>query len=143
MVFGFRIIMKLRRVVFRENMKKYIYTIIVFLVIFLMFYLSKIESERFPYLSDYNEKFSGIVEKNVWGQAGVKRIAFKDKTIFYVESSFISDTVKGDQLILKRWDQKILNRFLLYGDSVAKPQNSDTVFVYRNQIEYVFVNRLQ
>lgn len=108
-----------------------------------MFIISKAESQRFPYLSNYSEKFSGIVEKSVWGQGGSKRVTFKNKTIFSVESDYRSDTVKDEQLYLKRWDQKILNRFLLYGDSIVKPKNSDTVFVYRNRIEYIFVYRLE
>lgn len=66
---------------------------------------------------------------------------FKDRHRFGIQSSYISDTIKEDQLKLKEWEQKSIIYFLQPGDSVFKTKNSDTVFVYRNNITYTFIDR--
>ena len=123
-------------------MKKNIIVLLVALIsVPIIKQIADIRSNQYPYLFEYKNSFSGVVIKNRIGMAGTRQILFKDKSTFYIGSSYKSDTVKGEQLKLKRWDQKILNMFLQYGDSIFKHENSDTIFVYRNGIEYTFIDR--
>lgn len=106
-----------------------------------MIKIVNITNDQYPDFFEYKNTFSGIVIKNGIGMAGTRVISFKDKSIFYVGSLYKSDTVKGEQLKLKKWNQKTLNVFLQYGDSIFKRKNSDTIFVYRNGIEYTYIDR--
>lgn len=125
-----------------KSMKKYIIVLFIILVcILIMIQIVNISNNQYPDFFEYKNTFSGIVIKNRIGMAGTRVISFKDKSIFHVGSLYKSDTVKGEQLKLKKWDQKTLNIFLQYGDSVFKRENSDTIFVYRNGIEYTFIDR--
>lgn len=104
----------------------------------LLYFLKNRDVSFFDY---YEKEFSGVVVKNSFGPAAAKRITFRDGTIFNISSSFTSDTIKREQLRMKEWDRNLLSKFLMYGDSIFKPQGSDTVFVYRKGIEYIFIDR--
>ena len=93
------------------------------------------------FFSIYKKEYRGIVTKVESGMSGSILATFKDRHRFGIQSSYISDTIKEDQLKLKEWEQKSIIYFLQPGDSVFKTKNSDTVFVYRNNITYTFIDR--
>lgn len=92
-------------------------------------------------INSYKDDFSGIVKECDDGMAGSKIVTFEDEKVFNIHSLYESDTPKGDQLKLKEWEQNSITYLLQPGDSVFKTKNSDTIFVYRNDIVYIFINR--
>lgn len=117
------------------------YGVMIILMIVMMVVAAKEDSEKYPSLHDYKGRFTGVVKEKAMGQAGSMAVLFCDKKVFYIGHLYESDTVKEEQLKLKEWEQNSLNSFLQYGDSVSKPKDSDTVFVYRKGIEYIFIDR--
>lgn len=93
------------------------------------------------YLSNLKKEFRGVVKRNESDFGGARMITFENGTRFSVDPYYKSDTIKNEQLELKKWDQNMLNMFLQPGDSLFKIKNSDTIFVYRNNIEYTFIDR--
>lgn len=98
-------------------------------------------ASREVYLSNYKNEISCFVLQNKMGSAGSRIIQFEDGLVLYISPDYKSDTTKYDQIKLKKWHQRSLNKFLQRGDSIFKRQNSDTVYVYRNDIEYIFINK--
>ncbi len=94
------------------------------------------------YLHKYNKDFHGIITKKETGTGGNRFVSFDNGYTFIIISYYRSDIVKDEQLKLDdKWFRNSLNMFLQYGDSIFKRSHSDTVYVYRKDIEYVFINR--
>lgn len=96
------------------------------------------ESESF---FTHKKEFSGIVKEITDGMMGSKIVTFNNGAIFNIDSHYKSDIIRDDQIKLQKWEQYSINGLLQAGDSVFKTKNSDTIFVYRNNIEYIFINR--
>jgi len=104
------------------------------------FYYQRNVTELRP-ISDYQEVFSGIVTDISIRSGGSISVTFNNGEYFHLSQFYLSDTVKNEQLYLKEWDQNSLNIFLHSGDSIYKPYDSDTIFLYRKGIEYIFIDR--
>lgn len=126
----------------KENRTIYVfYGVIVLMAFVFVIFISKIDSDGYSSLREFEKCFVGIVKEKSYGQAGSMIVLFLDKSVFNIGSFYKSDTIKDEQLKLKEWEQNSLNEFLIPGDSVFKPLGADTVFVYRKGIEYIFIDR--
>lgn len=117
------------------------YGIIITIIIGFFIWSISLTPDPNGFFSTYKKEYRGIVTKIESGGGGSVFATFKDRRRLGIHSSYISDTIKEDQLKLKEWGQKDLTYFLQPGDSVFKTKNSDTVFVYRNNIVYTFIDR--
>jgi hypothetical protein len=122
--------------------KRYIF-IGVMLLLFILFFIwmGQLSPDPNGFFTTYKKRFSGIIKECTDGMSGSKIIIFKNQYIFIIDDRYKSDTIKDDQLKLQKWGQNLLTYFLQPEDSVFKTKNSDTVFVYRNGTEYIFINR--
>ena len=94
------------------------------------------------YLHNYNKDFHGIISKNETGTGGNRLVSFDNGYTFIIISYYRSDMVKDEQLKLDdNWFRNSLNIFLQRGDSIFKPQSTDTIYLYRKGIEYIFINK--
>ncbi len=140
MGFGRRDISILNEVVTKKQV--YIFYSIMFSVFIGIFIWSMtLTPDPNGFFSTYKKEYRGIVTKVEDGGGGSVFAIFKDRRRLGIQSSYISDTIKEDQFKLKEWGQKYLTYLLQPGDSVFKTKNSDTVFVYRNNVVYTFIDR--
>lgn len=117
------------------------YGIIFSLCIGLFIWSMSLTPDPNGFFSTYKKEYRGIVTKVERGMKGGKLVTFKDRRRLGVHYLYESDFPKEDQLKLEEWKQRSIIYFLQPGDSVFKTKNSDTVFVYRNNIVYTFIDR--
>lgn len=141
MGFGRRDISILNEVVTKKQV--YIFYSIMFSVFIGIFIWSMtLTPDPNGFFSTYKKEYRGIVTKvEDGGGGGSKLVTFKDRRRLGVHYLYESDFPKEDQLKLEEWKQRSIIYFLQPGDSVFKTKNSDTVFVYRNNVVYTFIDR--
>lgn len=119
---------------------RYLQIAVIFLAFIAFIVWIQIPFDKSESFYAHKKEFRGIVKEITDGMMGTKIVMFSDGLVFNIDSHYKSDKVKGDQLKLKEWEQHSIIYLLQPSDSVFKTKNSDTIFVYRKGVEYIFKN---
>lgn len=92
--------------------------------------------DRYELLSNYKNDFTGVVfNKRAGYYAGSNLITFNGDRKLQISTRYQSANIGNTDRSVK-----YLKEFLQYGDSVVKKASSFSVFVYRKNKEYIYVD---